>query len=131
TKPIQNRDLLDSALNRLGEFTRRSRKELLVVEPDSNSRARILDCIDSEDVHVTSAADADAAIDLLRREPVDCLVIGAERSELAGALVANAAFDERQHSKLPVIVYGDGELDHAAWKRLGDVCTLRRAHSGD
>jgi signal transduction histidine kinase/HAMP domain-containing protein/CheY-like chemotaxis protein len=140
-KPIQSRDMLDGLLDRVGEFVGRETRNLLVVEPDHERRERILACIGGDDVRVTAVADATAVRDLLKERRADCVVAGAGVSDLAGALLTagNGTGDtpapaEAVVGRLPVIIYGDaaaGDTADGDWRRLGETCTIRRAHSAD
>jgi HAMP domain-containing protein/signal transduction histidine kinase/CheY-like chemotaxis protein len=131
SKPIPNRDVLDGALDFLADFTGRSLKSLLVVEPDADRWNRILGCIDAEDVQVTTVPDGAAALQMLRERRIDCVVLNPEAQDLAAGLTGPAAPMEPSFGRLPVIVYGDGQVVHddGTWKRLGEVCTVRQVHS--
>jgi HAMP domain-containing protein/signal transduction histidine kinase/DNA-binding response OmpR family regulator len=146
-KPIPSRDRLDALLDHLAAFLSQPRKNLVVVEPDADRRSRIVDCIDAQDVQVTTVTDGAAALQMLRdKQPIDCLVLGAGAADAAEAWDGDDRFDESALGRLPVIVYDDrvqvGEPDQrgsrcaggaatggSAWKRLGAVCTVREAHS--
>ncbi|HEX4591590.1 MAG TPA: response regulator, partial [Gemmataceae bacterium] len=141
-KPIQSRDVLDGLLDHVADFVGRETRNLLVVEPDAARREQILACVDGEDVKVTAVADASAARDLLRERRADCVVAGAGVPDLASALLAACNSNggggrpaEAAVGRLPVIVYGDGENGDGDgdgdWKRLTEICTLRRARSED
>ncbi|MDQ3330275.1 MAG: response regulator, partial [Planctomycetota bacterium] len=132
-KPLQSSDLLDDLLETLQGFVERSSKGLLVIEPDPARRARILECVESEDVEVFSAPDASSGMQVLRDRPIDCVVLGPGATEFADDLASEGA--DRPFTRLPVILYddspdsaqGNGEVD--GWNGLTDVCTVRRAHS--
>ena len=62
-------------LDQLSDFISRGMKSLLVVEPDGDRRARILDTIEAEDVQVTAVADGPAALQMLKERRTDCVVL--------------------------------------------------------
>jgi signal transduction histidine kinase/DNA-binding response OmpR family regulator/HAMP domain-containing protein len=130
-KPIPNRDLLDGMLDYLADFIGRKMKSLLVVEPDPERRNRILACVDAEDVQLTGVADGPSALQMLQERRLDCMVLGSAAADLVDGLAGAVAGGEPALGRLPVIVYGDGETvgDDPAWRRLGGVCTVRRAQS--
>jgi CheY-like chemotaxis protein len=131
-KPIQSRDVLDALLGYVSEFISRPVKSLLVVEPDAGGRGRILDCFDAEDVQVTAVADAPAAVQMLRERRIDCVVLGPKAAAHADGLLADGDPGEAALGRLPVIVFGDGDVPpdgDPTWKRLSEVCTVRRVHS--
>jgi CheY-like chemotaxis protein/HAMP domain-containing protein len=130
-KPIPNRDVLDGVLDYLGDFIGRSMKSLLVVEPDAERRGRILACIDAEDVQVTAVPDGPAALQMLRERRVDCVVLNPATTEVAEELAGGDGPSGPTFGRLPVIIYGDGELIHddGAWRRAAETCTVRHVHS--
>jgi CheY-like chemotaxis protein len=139
-KPIPSRDVLDTLLDQLSDFIGRGMKSLLVVEPDSDRRARIRDTIEAEDIQVTAVPDGPAALQMLKERRTDCVVLSPVASDLAGALrgadcqsvLPRDNAGEFVLRRLPVIVYDDGEVIHdddGTWKALAEVCTVRRVHS--
>jgi signal transduction histidine kinase/HAMP domain-containing protein/DNA-binding response OmpR family regulator len=134
-KPIPNRDVLDALLDQLGDFMSRTMKSVLVVDPDPERRNRILSTIGADDVQITTVADGRAALQMLQERRIDCVVANPHVSDLANGLLGGGVMPgEALYIRLPVIVYGDEEApceDDNAWKRLGEVCTLRRVHSAD
>jgi CheY-like chemotaxis protein len=132
-KPIQSRDVLDALLIELSDFVSRPMKSLLVVEPDGDRRNKIIEAVGADDVQVTAVGDSEAALQMLAERRIDCVVLSPQAAEVAADFMAGADGAECLMQRLPVIVYGEGESegDGPAWKRLGEVCTLRRAHSPD
>jgi signal transduction histidine kinase/CheY-like chemotaxis protein/HAMP domain-containing protein len=131
-KPIQSRDVLDNLLHALDNFITRPTRRLLVLEADTTRRERILGCIDGEDLQLECVADSAAALKVLRQQPIDCLVAGPQPAEVVDELLAGLPAADAVMGRLPVLVYNEGELIHeaaGAWKRLNEVCTVRRVHS--
>ncbi|MBY0523126.1 MAG: HAMP domain-containing protein [Gemmataceae bacterium] len=131
-KPIQSKDTLDTLLDSLTDFISRSIKSLLVVEPDSERRDRILSYIDGDNVQVTTVPTATAALQMLRERRVDCMVLNPHLPDLTPASLADDIQNEPSIGLVPVIVFEDASASHEGevhWKRLADACTVRRAHS--
>src|SRR5262249_29923278 len=130
-KPIQSADLLDGLFAYLAGYLGRARKSLLVVEPDPERRRRVLECLDAEDVEIAAVPDGPAALEVLGRQRVDCAVLSPQASDLADGLVHQGG--NGVLGRLPVIVYGDeaSAADEGDWKRLGELCTVRRVQSPD
>src|SRR5262249_15298474 len=128
-KPIQSRDTLDNMLDGLHDFINITRKNLLLVEEDTERRHRLLQWLADEDVQVTTATDAQAGLKMLLESRVDCLVLGVQAANLLDGLAEPSS--DGAVRRLPVIVYSDGELalEEARWKRAAQHCTLRWAHS--
>jgi CheY-like chemotaxis protein len=67
---------------------------------------------------------------VLNERAIDCVVVGSDA--LDSAIEFASDIHERRFSRLPVILYDESEKIDAngdGWQRLGDVCTVRRAHS--
>ncbi len=82
-------------------------------------------------MQVTTVPDGPAALQMLRERRIDCVVLNPDAHDLAEGLAGAGAPPEPGFGKLPVIVYGDGQVVHddGTWKRVGEVCTVRRVHS--
>jgi len=133
-KPIQNRDILDGLLDYVGDFLDRPMKSLLVVEADPQRSSRVRETIAADDIQVTTVADVPAAVQMLRERRIDCMVVGSASDQLAEELLARDYPSENVLGRLPVLAYAEGgpiSDDDGAWKKLADVCTLRRVHSLD
>jgi HAMP domain-containing protein/signal transduction histidine kinase/CheY-like chemotaxis protein len=131
-KPIKTKETIDALLVALRDFTGRSMKSLLVVEPDAPRRDAILRGIGGDDIQITTVVDARAALQMLRERRIDCMVVSPELPDLDPGDLAAQLECEVGFGLLPVIVYGDERvelLDEGGWKRLGHVCPVRRVHS--
>ncbi len=145
TKPIQSKDTLELLLESVRDFVSRPIKSLLLVEPDAARRDRILDVIDSEDIQVTSVADGSSAMQMLQERRIDCMVIPPRLADMTPGALAERMEARGGVSPIPVIVFGDGQgstdpkrrlacepertEDDGTWKRFGEFCAVRRAHS--
>jgi CheY-like chemotaxis protein len=130
-KPIKTKEVVDGLLDRLKDFVGRSVKSLLLLESDKARCDRIFETLGGSDTQVTSVADVPAALQMLRERRIDCIVVNPRLPGLAPALAGEL---ERAPAiaRLPVIVYGDGQVVHdddGGWKKLEEVCTVRRVHS--
>jgi CheY-like chemotaxis protein len=143
-KPIRSKDALDGLLDHLGEYLSRAARHVLVVEPDPARREQVVAHLADPEVLLTAVADAPSAARTLATKPTDCVVLGPGAAGLAGELLAarsGAAGDGNGEgdapapvsTRLPVIVYAEGEADGdpeagGDWRRVEDACTVRRAH---
>jgi len=133
-KPIPSRDVLDGMLDYLSDSISRSIKNLLVVEPDAQHRATILNCVDTDEMRVMTAVDAATAVQAVQEQVIDCVVTSPDVPDLAAGLLQVYEGDETAMSQLPVIVYGAGTIVHdseGVWRRLSEVCQVRRVHSAE
>ncbi|MGC1273074.1 MAG: response regulator, partial [Planctomycetaceae bacterium] len=131
TKPLQDADVLEGLLDAIGEFVDRPTRNLLVVEPGGDRRSRILETVDAEDMQIFTAPDASSGLQILADRPIDCVIVGAGAAEFADGLSADGAAVSPPFSRLPVIVYDDDEArdEDGVWRRVSEVCTVRRTHS--
>src|SRR5262249_19928571 len=93
---------------------------------------RVLECIDADDIQVTTVPGGKEALQMLRERRVDCMILDPDLPDLTPEMLAEELEREPAVGNLPVIVYGDGVVvgDHeGGWKKLGQVCTVRRVHS--
>jgi HAMP domain-containing protein/signal transduction histidine kinase/CheY-like chemotaxis protein len=133
-KPIKTRETVDHLLDFLKDFSDRPLKRLLVVDPNASRRERIVDCLDAGDVQVTSVSAGAEALDVIRQQPVDCMVLDARLSDLSPSALAEELARGSPIRPLPLILYGEGEAipdNDTAWRQLDEVCTVRRVHSQD
>jgi CheY-like chemotaxis protein len=68
---------------------------------------------------------------MLRERRVDCVVLNPATTEVAEALAGSDGPSGPAFGRLPVIIYGDGELIHddGVWRRAAETCTVRHVHS--
>jgi CheY-like chemotaxis protein len=131
-KPIKSRDLLDKLLAQIDDFVSRKKRNLLVVEPDVKRRDKILAALEVDDVVVETAADGAAALGMLKKRKVDCLVVSPHVNAVAEGLSAwPDGGDEADIGRMPVIVYGDEGAGNGEWSRVAENRTVRRANSLD
>ncbi len=126
-KPLQSKDLLEELLESLLSFLERPAKRLIVIEPDADRRASILEAVEFEDVSIIDAADPPSVLAALKSRPVDCMVVGPGGGEVARDAATRQG--DRPFSRLPVVLFDDhnGSLgDGDDWRSLSDVCTVRR-----
>jgi CheY-like chemotaxis protein len=138
-KPIPSRDVLDGLLDYLDGYIGRPAPRLLLVEPDPVRREQIRRQLGDPAVLLTAVADSSTALREITEQGVDCVVLGPGADNMSEELLASvgptAKFDGELSpisTRLPVIVYGEEQDDSAeiaSWKRVSDVCTVRRVHS--
>jgi signal transduction histidine kinase/DNA-binding response OmpR family regulator/HAMP domain-containing protein len=135
-KPIQSRDVLDALLDQVLRYTGRVMKSLLLINPDEGWREEVRSHLDGDDVQLTVVADLQGASQMLRERQVDCVIAGPEVEGLSEVFGADGKPNGPSPvGRLPLIVYAPGGNgasapgDEAGWKRLGEVCTVRRVHS--
>jgi signal transduction histidine kinase/DNA-binding response OmpR family regulator len=75
-KPIESGALLSSFVDRLAKFVCRRTKRILVVDGDVQSRGAYREMFESDDLELTFAEAHGEALDLVRGQRWDCVVLG-------------------------------------------------------
>jgi CheY-like chemotaxis protein len=113
----------------------RPARHVLVVEPDPARREQVVSRLSGPDVEVTTVPDGTAAVGALAGHAADCVVVGPGAGDVTDGLLASIPPADGVYSRLPVIVADDDGSSTAAedgmWRRLSDVCTVRRVHDPD
>ena len=94
-------------------------KKLLVIEDDESQRNSIRELIGNETAHLTDAADANAALDALRKERFDCVVLDLMLPDMSGFELIEKIRGENEH--LPIIVYTAKDLSAEEEEKLNRV----------
>ncbi|HSP46429.1 MAG TPA: response regulator, partial [Chthoniobacterales bacterium] len=107
TKPID-----EAKINGIFETAREmdgtKARSLLLVEDDEAQRDGIRDLIGNESAHLIEAPDAQTALNKLRSERVDCVVLDLILPDMSGFELIQKIREENAH--LPIIVYTAKEL---------------------
>ncbi len=128
-KPIKTRQIVDDLLEWLRSYVTRPDKSVLIVEPEAAQRDRIMACL-GEDVQTTCVADGAAAVQVLREQRVDCVILRASVPDIESLATADDTRGDGVVNRLPVIVFGDSqEPEDGGWAKLAAGCTVRTVHS--
>jgi len=124
-KPIQSKELLDTLLEGLRSFIRRTERYVIAVSADAHKREWFQSYLAADDVRVVTAGNLAEARTALPTNHVDCVVVDA----------ALATFDEdviddsRIPESLPIVVYGEprGTSASPSWSKLARMPVVREA----
>ncbi len=108
-KPV-TKETLAQAFNDLTAFVDRRVKNLLVVEDDERERNAIKELIGNGDVKVQTAGTGEAALELMRRERFDCMVLDLGLPDIPGIQLIERVRAEAQNRDVPIIVYTGRDL---------------------
>ncbi|MFL6797019.1 MAG: response regulator, partial [Xanthobacteraceae bacterium] len=109
TKPTST-DGVKSALARIKEYAQPRRKRLLVVEDDRVEQMSISELLGHDDIEIVAAGTGSEALDLLRREPCDCVVLDLRLPDMTGFEVLERLRADADLSEVPVVVFTGREL---------------------
>jgi HAMP domain-containing protein/signal transduction histidine kinase/CheY-like chemotaxis protein len=135
SKPIRSRDILDEMLGHLRSYLDRPARHVLLVETDAERRKQVMARLAGPDVEVTAVDDGARAAQVLAAKPTDCVIVGPGAADAADGLAAAVPPADGVFSRIPVVVAEDGGTaiaeGDAGWRRLADLCTVRRVHDPD
>jgi CheY-like chemotaxis protein/signal transduction histidine kinase/HAMP domain-containing protein len=109
TKPT-TMEGVEEALARIKEYSTRKRKRLLVVEDNPAEQLSIAALLGHTDIEIEAAQSGEQALEVLRREPFDCVVLDLRLPDMSGFEVLEKLHKESPLSDVPVIVFTGREL---------------------
>ena len=117
TKPTSPEEL-ESALSRIKDYAAPRRKRLLIVEDNPAEQLSIRELLGYDDIDVIVAATGAEALDLVRRESFDCVVLDLRLPDMTGFDILERVRDIPEASDLPVVVFTGKELSPEEDARL-------------
>ena len=130
-KPVSS-DAIKNAFSQINEFVKRQVKHLLVVEDNENQRHSIIELIGNTDVITTAVATGAAALEALKTEKYDCLVLDLGLPDMTGLELLQQIKQESHLQSLPVIIYTGQELTRAEeieLKRMAETIIIKDVRS--
>jgi HAMP domain-containing protein/signal transduction histidine kinase/DNA-binding response OmpR family regulator len=109
TKPASSEGLRE-ALNKITEYVKPRRKQLLVVEDDAAERLSITELLGHDDIDIKTVETGSEAIASLRHEPPDCVVLDLRLPDMSGFEVLERIRDDQTLANIPVVVFTGREL---------------------
>jgi signal transduction histidine kinase/HAMP domain-containing protein/CheY-like chemotaxis protein len=116
-KPV-TADEIENALVGIVKFARRKTRNLLLIDGDDGSRARILDLLGNSDVKIETTASGASALKKLAKKRCDCLAINLELPDASGLKFLEALLQDPAMRELPIVVYGAETLTKAQQERF-------------
>ncbi len=117
TKPTSPEGL-QSALSRIKQYAAPRRKRLLIVEDNPAEQLSIRELLGYDDIDVIVAATGADALQLVEREPFDCVVLDLRLPDMTGFDILERLRDIPNVSDLPVVVFTGKELSPEEDARL-------------
>jgi len=101
---------LETALDRIREFTVPRTKRLLVVEDNEIERHSIMELLGYEDIEMVSAGTGGEALEAMLDKPFDCVVLDLRLPDMSGFELLEKMRAEPSLSNVPVVVFTGKEL---------------------
>jgi len=109
TKPTTTEGV-EAALRRIKEYATPRRRRLLVVEDNVAEQMSISELLGYDDVEIETAGTGRDALDSLRRQPADCVVLDLRLPDMSGFEVLEELSQDKVLSEVPVVVFTGREL---------------------
>lgn len=109
SKPV-NQEGLEGVFEKIGEFISRNIRTLLIVEDDSALRHSVRQLLGGSDVKISESESGGGAMDLLRANHFDCMILDLSLPDMTGFELLNRLNQDETVNKCPVIVYTGKEL---------------------
>jgi HAMP domain-containing protein/CheY-like chemotaxis protein len=125
-------EVLDQALGEIKGFVDRKVKRLLVVEDDDVQRNSVVELIGNRDVNTTAVGTGAEALEALKSEPFDCMVLDLGLPDMTGFELIKKVRKEVDLSNLPIIIYTARDLtrkEETELRRLADTVIVKDVKS--
>ena len=109
TKPTTTEGL-EEALSKITDYVKPRRKRLLVVEDNAAERLSITELLGHDDIDIASVETGAEAIEALRKDPADCVVLDLRLPDMSGFEVLERIRDDETLANVPVVVFTGREL---------------------
>jgi CheY-like chemotaxis protein/HAMP domain-containing protein/GAF domain-containing protein len=130
-KPV-TKEGLDEALSNIKQFIERRVRKLLVVEDDEVQRLSITALIGNGDVETVAVGSGREALEQLRKEQFDCMVIDLGLPDMPGLELIEIVRNELGRADLPIIIYTGKDLtrkQETELKRMADTIIVKDVQS--
>jgi len=109
---------LESAFERIKEFTEPHTKRLLVVEDNDIERASIVELLDHDDIETVAVGSGDAALAEMRARAFECVVLDLRLPDMSGFELLERINAEPGIAGVPVVVFTGKDLSDDEVGRL-------------
>jgi len=133
TKPTSKEGLIDM-INHLIAFTNRNARRLLIVEDNKKELESLEALIEGEDVSITSVSTGQQALDALKEEKFDCMVLDLGLPDMSGFELLNLIESRADLSDLSVIIHTGRSLtarEETQLRRCSDSIVVKGARSAE
>jgi CheY-like chemotaxis protein len=108
SKPVLAEDL-SGAITRVIDYSKPRRRRLLIVEDDPAEQMSIRELIHHDDLDIVSAGSGETALDKMRNEHWDCVILDLKLPDMSGFDVLETLTVENMDA-VPVVVFTGREL---------------------
>ncbi|WP_414753152.1 response regulator [Anabaena sp. CCY 9910] len=130
-KPVSP-EILNHTLTEIKSFIDRKVKRLLVIEDDPVQAQSIIELIGNGDVQSMAVNTGAAALEILRSQHFDCIVLDLGLPDMSGLELLEQIKQEPNLLKLPIIVYTGKEIsrqEETQLRRLAESIIIKNVRS--
>ncbi len=131
TKPISVEEI-EGAFAKIEDYISKPVKKLLVIEDDDDMRKAIVELIDDEDISITSISTGRQAIDQMKKDDFDCIILDLGLKDMSGFDLLKKFGKKGSTDSIPVIIYTGRELsreDEETLSKYSDSIIIKGAKS--
>jgi HAMP domain-containing protein/CheY-like chemotaxis protein/signal transduction histidine kinase len=109
---------LETALDRLMNFTRTKVRRLLVVEDDPAEQMSVTELLGHTDIEILTATTGAEALAIMRSQPIDCVVLDLRLPDMSGFELLEQVQSDEALRRLPIIVFTGRDISDAEESQL-------------
>jgi CheY-like chemotaxis protein len=130
-KPIKTRETLEQAFGDLRAALDRKVRELLVIGPDPDVRAQLLEALGPENIHAQELRGPAEGLGALDAHAYDCVVLDPGRQPVRDFEAVAEILRQCATRRIPVVLWApeDGALPDSERERLDRLCRSGAARS--
>jgi CheY-like chemotaxis protein len=125
-------DSLESAIDRIKDFSATRTKRLLVVEDSEIERQAIVELLAHDDIEIVTSGTGAEALEALRTKPFDCVVLDLRLPDMPGFELLETIRGEPALVDVPVVVFTGKDLsadEQAQLKTMAKSIVLKDVRS--
>ncbi|HEV3164034.1 MAG TPA: response regulator, partial [Isosphaeraceae bacterium] len=130
-KPVTKKGL-DNAFANIKQFLERDVRKLLVVEDNEIERQNIVDMIGDGDVQTTAVGTGAEALEAIRSQTFDCLVLDLGLPDMPGSELLEMIKRETNQAEIRTVIYTSRDLtreEEVALNELAETIIVKDARS--
>jgi hypothetical protein len=109
---------LESALDRLMNFTRTKVRRLLVIEDDPAEQMSVTELLGHTDIEIVTATTGAEALATMRSQTIDCVVLDLRLPDMSGFELLEQVQSDEALRRLPIIVFTGRDISDAEESQL-------------
>ena len=109
---------LETALDRLMNFTRTKVRRLLVVEDDPAEQMSVTELLGHTDIEILTATTGTEALAIMHSQPIDCVVLDLRLPDMSGFELLEQVQSDEALRRLPIIVFTGRDISDAEESQL-------------